>query len=231
MAETDRYRDERGREGADAEAPESLEQALTRARHHARRATSEGIQAARALVDAASLAAGGPAASGRPAFSGLLATLDDFGRALEGGAVGSPIFDGLHDALDGEVRRWEARAQVDPDARSVLRAFLGVREILWELGIRRSSTRSTPEGQDTRGATSRRASASRTTASPRPSAPAPSKDGSSPPRAQARRANEAARGARTAPREPEPSRPWSHPQRSGDARPQGRRVQRIEIDP
>ena len=43
---------------------------------------------------------------------------------------------GLAEALDLEIERWERRAREDPDARAVLRAFLGVRELLWELGIR-----------------------------------------------------------------------------------------------
>ena len=38
-------------------------------------------------------------------------------------------------------RRWEERARDDSDARSVLRAYLGMREILWELGVRSSKPR------------------------------------------------------------------------------------------
>jgi hypothetical protein len=39
-------------------------------------------------------------------------------------------------ALNGEIRRWEQRSRKDADARPVLRAFLGLRELLWELGLR-----------------------------------------------------------------------------------------------
>jgi hypothetical protein len=39
-------------------------------------------------------------------------------------------------ALDAEIARWEASSRDDPEARAVLRAFLGVREILWEVGLR-----------------------------------------------------------------------------------------------
>ena len=42
----------------------------------------------------------------------------------------------LAEALDGEIARWEIRARDDAEARSVLRAFLGLRELLWEFGIR-----------------------------------------------------------------------------------------------
>jgi len=39
-------------------------------------------------------------------------------------------------ALDAEIARWEKRAAADGDARAVLRAFLGLRELLWEVGVR-----------------------------------------------------------------------------------------------
>jgi hypothetical protein len=42
----------------------------------------------------------------------------------------------IAEALDAEVARWQARAESDPEARAVLRAFLGLRELLWEFGIR-----------------------------------------------------------------------------------------------
>ena len=42
----------------------------------------------------------------------------------------------LADGLDSEIERWEARSREDAEARSVLRAFLAVREVLWELGTR-----------------------------------------------------------------------------------------------
>jgi hypothetical protein len=44
----------------------------------------------------------------------------------------------IAEALDAEIARWEERAKHDADARSVLRAFLGLREVLWELGVRAS---------------------------------------------------------------------------------------------
>ena len=36
------------------------------------------------------------------------------------------------DALEAEIGRWEVRARSDSNARTVLHAFLGVRDILWE---------------------------------------------------------------------------------------------------
>jgi hypothetical protein len=38
----------------------------------------------------------------------------------------------LLDAIDQQIDLWEARSRSDPDARRVLRAFLGLREIIWE---------------------------------------------------------------------------------------------------
>jgi hypothetical protein len=49
---------------------------------------------------------------------------------------GSSLLSALFDALDEEIARWELRSREDPNARSVLRAFLGVREILWEVSAR-----------------------------------------------------------------------------------------------
>ena len=51
----------------------------------------------------------------------------------------SPELGAILEALDTEITRWEKRAKDDPEARVVLRAFLGMREILWEL--------STPPGR------------------------------------------------------------------------------------
>ena len=47
--------------------------------------------------------------------------------------------------LEAEIERWEARAGDDPEARAVLRAFLGLRELLWEFGIRPSGSRTGSE--------------------------------------------------------------------------------------
>ena len=49
------------------------------------------------------------------------------------------LLDGATTALDAEIARWETRSRRDPEARTVLRVFLGLREVLWELGVRESS--------------------------------------------------------------------------------------------
>jgi hypothetical protein len=121
---------------ADAVEP-SLEEALARARRHAKSAVAEALEAARALLDAASLATSGAPADAHP----LLARADRWirtasrGWAADGGLSGE-LGAALAEALDHEIARWEQRARIDDDARAVLRAFLGLRELLWELGVR-----------------------------------------------------------------------------------------------
>jgi hypothetical protein len=58
----------------------------------------------------------------------------DLGR--RGGDGPEPLLASIAEALDIEIARWEKRARDDLDARAVLRAFLGLREILWEVGVR-----------------------------------------------------------------------------------------------
>jgi hypothetical protein len=106
----------------------------------------------RALLDASCLAIHGePAAleksrahesSGtRLAFAGLATGLETLALRVDAGDLNMPdeLIGPLLDALDHEVERWENRARDDVEARSVLRAFLGLREILWELGMRRTT--------------------------------------------------------------------------------------------
>jgi hypothetical protein len=130
------------RHAAFSSAPASTAEALARARQHARSAASEALAAVHALLDAASLAS-----IGRPSdASGLLAPvaqlLESAALALapDSDVVSAPLLSALAEALDAEIARWEARARDDAEARAVLRAFLGVRELLWELGLRRSDT-------------------------------------------------------------------------------------------
>ena len=132
----------RGRRGAarDARATRpsaSSTHALARARRHAKNAVGEALEAVRALLDAASLATSGAPAASSPLF----ASVDGWiARASRGLAADGGLSDGLAAeiaaALEQEIARWEQRAKSDDDARPVLRAFLGLREVLWELGVR-----------------------------------------------------------------------------------------------
>jgi hypothetical protein len=129
-------------------APErSIEEALARARRHASTAVAEALEAGRALLDAASLATSGARAAEHPIFGRADAWIRDASGGLAAsGGLPSDLAATLADALDTEIARWEQRAHDDGDARAVLRAFLGLREMLWEIGVRPSARggRATP---------------------------------------------------------------------------------------
>ena len=140
-------------------APESaLDEALARARRHAKNALAEALEALRALLDAASLATSGAPAEAHPLFEAIDRW---FARASRGFAAEGGLANGIvaevAEALDLEIARWEERAKHDPDARSVLRAFLGLREVLWELGVRAcTAQRAEGERSPSRGAATAR---------------------------------------------------------------------------
>ncbi len=122
--------------------PTSVEEALGRARMHARAALSESVATLQALAEAASLAASGaPLEDGR--LAGAARGLDQLRAWLDpaGGRDAEALLAALHEALEGEIARWEERSRTDPEARAVLRAFLAVRELLWELGVREPAGR------------------------------------------------------------------------------------------
>jgi hypothetical protein len=114
----------------------SAEAALARAGRHARNAASEALEAVRALLDAIAIVSGGAPAESHAALSGAAEWLDRLARQLASDSRETAVTRALAEALDAEIGRWEERAREDPDARAVLRAFLGVRELLWELGVR-----------------------------------------------------------------------------------------------
>lgn len=130
----DRAQDEAGNEDS-----RSAREALDRARIHLRTAIAESLEAARELVEATSLATNGSPAKTHPVLRRITSSLDELASKLAGDAalVPPPLAAAVLDALDEEIGRWELRSQTDPEARPVLRAFLGMREILWEFGLRR----------------------------------------------------------------------------------------------
>jgi len=116
------------------EAEESPAEALLRARRHARRGVGELVLAVRALLDAAALGLSHQSARNHALFAPLSQILDDWSEKMGGSDddIGALILD----ALEAEIARWESLSRQDEEARSVLRAFLGLREFLWEMGIR-----------------------------------------------------------------------------------------------
>ena len=91
----------------------------------------------RALLDAAALASAGTPSEASRVFGPLARLLDELAAQLGGDApLPSSVLAAIAEALDVEIARWEQRAREDADARAVLRAFLGLREVLWEFGVR-----------------------------------------------------------------------------------------------
>ncbi len=136
------------RDTADEARPQSVEEALGLALRHSRNALAEAILAGRALLDAASLGLTGRPVTSTGAQAAQSEPVRALARAIEGletlaarlraddPEATRRLVDALLAALDTEIVRWEGRAHSDPDARAVLRAFLGLRELLWELGLR-----------------------------------------------------------------------------------------------
>lgn len=146
-------------ERRDPASPATVEEALRQSATHARNAIAEACLAAVALLDAISLPlTGKPARQAGTATSspaGLagrgLATLSnrlvDLARLARSADAPLPdeLLVAILDALDAEIARWEQRSRSDADARPVLRAFLGLREILWEFGVRSPAAESPTE--------------------------------------------------------------------------------------
>jgi hypothetical protein len=112
--------------------------ALERARSHSQRSLSEAALALRALLDAASLGVSGEPAHRNLLLMELARSLDQSSALLADAATTSSL-QIVMDALDAQVERWEERSLDDPDARTVLRAFVGLREILFDSGFRTES--------------------------------------------------------------------------------------------
>ncbi len=130
--------------------PATLEEALARAREHGRLALAETLTAIQALLDAAALARSGRPLRAHHQLAPLARVIERLASDLaqRGGDSPEPLLASIAEALDIEIARWEKRAGDDSDARAVLRAFLGLREILWEFGVRPGpqSTRQRPAG-------------------------------------------------------------------------------------
>jgi hypothetical protein len=119
-----------------------VDEALARAARHARSSLAEALAALHALLDAGSLLAAGSTA-GEAGLAPVVHALEQARGWLDGeAAADATLLAALFEALDAEVERWEERGREDPDARAVLRAFLAVREVLWE--IRQRANASSP---------------------------------------------------------------------------------------
>jgi hypothetical protein len=135
-----------------APPPVTVSEALERARRHARAAGVELAATARALLDAASLGVSGQPSDAHAPVAAIATAIDELAAHWADGssAVPGPVVDAILGALDVEIARWEKQSTDDPDARAVLRTFLGVREILWEFGLRPSAEANSNTGAGAR---------------------------------------------------------------------------------
>lgn len=118
-----------------------VDEALQRARQHLRNSALEGAQAISTLIEATMHASDITSVAADSMIGQIQQQLADLIAVLKGNSNFSmprALAEPLAAALDAEIRRWEHRSQSDPDARLVLRAFLGLRELLWEMGMRDS---------------------------------------------------------------------------------------------
>ena len=121
--------------------PKDLAEALNRARLHGRAAAAESFAAVRALIDAAALTSGGHASDASRLLGPIAKLFESLGNQLGSNAIdgSTRVLESIASAIDDEIAIWEERARTDTEARTVLRAFLGLREVLWEFGVRRAS--------------------------------------------------------------------------------------------
>jgi hypothetical protein len=119
-------------------APATPQEALARAREHGRAAAAEALAALQALLEAAALSTTGRSSDAHVVLGPAARLLGGLAEELEPGGrrASESLLASVTEALDAEIARWEQRARDDPDARAVLRAFLGLREVLWEFGVR-----------------------------------------------------------------------------------------------
>jgi len=129
--------------------PKTVAEALNRARLHGRAAAAESFAAVRALIDAAALSSGGGASDASRLLGPIAKLFESLGNDLGANAIdgSARVLESIASAIDDEIAVWEERARTDTEARTVLRAFLGLREVLWEFGVRRASPQ--PERQAT----------------------------------------------------------------------------------
>lgn len=116
---------------------DEVDESIARARRHVGNATREAFAALEAILEAGGRASGLDPGQIERLAAGVAQRLEaPLGRLREGALSPSALARPLDEALAREIARWEARSQHDPDARAVLRAFLGLRELLFELGMR-----------------------------------------------------------------------------------------------
>jgi hypothetical protein len=128
---------------------QDVQEAIARAQTHLRNATREGLEATRALLEAALHAGGANESDQAPSCADLKRALDHWIDSLEQDrlfALPKALAEPLCRALDAEIVRWQKRSESDRAAAPVLQAFLTLRELIWESSMPRG--RDAPDEQD-----------------------------------------------------------------------------------
>ena len=122
-------------------ADADVDEALRRAREHARAALREALAACAALVEASARV---PAGLDPRTTASVVAAIERAQQWFEpkDGAGTDAVLDGVKRLLDSEIHRWEQKSFDNPNARIVLRALLALREMLWELAGRANAAAS-----------------------------------------------------------------------------------------
>lgn len=125
---------------------DDVDQAIARARAHVGNAARESVAAIAAILEAGGRASGlDPEQTEQLAAEVARRFEAQVGRLRDGALFPASLAKPLEEALAREIERWEALSERDPDARAVLRAFLGLRELLFELGLERDPKPPEPE--------------------------------------------------------------------------------------
>lgn len=108
-----------------------MEEALGRARIHAQNAAVQALQALQAVVEAGARVPGG--LTGERAAE-IVQSLDALRRWCDPQHAGGDfsVLEGVERFLDREIERYEAKSRTQPELRTLLRALLAVREVVFE---------------------------------------------------------------------------------------------------
>lgn len=117
-----------------------MEEALGRARIHAQNAAVHALSALQAVVEAGARVPGGLT---RERAAEIVQSLDALRRWCDPQHAGGDfsVLEGVERFLDREIERYEAKSRTQPELRTLLRALLAVREVVFEF-----STATAPAG-------------------------------------------------------------------------------------
>lgn len=125
--------------GGDPAQGAGVEEALGRARTHAQNAAVHALHALQALVEAGARVPGGLTHERSHEINQSLDALKRWCDPEQASGDFS-LLEGVERFLDREIERFEARSRTQPELRTILRALLAVREVVFELSTAGSGT-------------------------------------------------------------------------------------------